>query len=155
MQPSAPRFAAIPANARLLGFAGLLPQVAALGAILSGEPEWAFSAQALAFAYAAIIFSFLGGLWWGLAAASPVARAWVFGVSVLPSLVALASAIPWAVGMTWPAPSLMLLGLGIIASLAVDRRLVAEGVAPPWWMTLRVPLSLGLGGLTLAIGVLS
>ncbi|WP_052134193.1 DUF3429 domain-containing protein [Sphingomonas sp. 37zxx] len=155
--PPASRFAAIPANARLLGFAGLLPQIAAFAAILPGNPEWAFSAQALAFAYAAIIFSFLGGLWWGLAAAAPAhtARGWVFGMAVLPSLVALVSTIPWAVGMTWPGPSLMLLGLGIVGSLAIDRRLVAEGIAPPWWMTLRVPLSLGLGGLTLAIGVMS
>ena len=39
-------------------------------------------------------------------------------------------------------------------TLPVDRRFVATGEAPVGWMALRVPLSLGLGLLTIAAGVL-
>lgn len=145
----------IPAAARWLGLAGLLPQIAVVAVQLSGDPDWLFSAQALGFAYAALIFSFLGGLWWGLAAASGGrAPVWLWLASVAPSLVALASAWPWAIGKTWPGPSLVALGIGIAASLIVDRALVRSGIAPPWWMRLRVPLSLGLGGLTIVSGLL-
>jgi hypothetical protein len=49
---------------------------------------------------------------------------------------------------------MQILGISLIAALAVDWRLVRDGLAPRWWLGLRVPLSLGLGGLTLAIGVL-
>ena len=39
-------------------------------------------------------------------------------------------------------------------ALLVDRALVRAGIAPPGWMALRVPLSLGLGVLTLAAAAL-
>ena len=43
----------------------------------------------------------------------------------------------------WPDPSLLVLGVAIVGSLWVDRRIAPS--APHWWMRLRVPLSLGLG----------
>ena len=146
---------AIPGAAMVLGAAGVLPQVAALVAVLAGDPAWTFGAQALAYAYAAIIFSFLGGLWWGLAARERAAPQWVYAAAVVPSLIALASAVPWAIGADWPGPSLILLGLFILISPLVDRVLVRERLAPLWWMRLRVPLSIALGTLTLATGLLS
>ena len=79
---------AIPGAAMVLGAAGVLPQVAALVAVLAGDPAWTFGALALAYAYAAIIFSFLGGLWWGLAARERAA-----GISVHGRLVATKSLI--------------------------------------------------------------
>jgi hypothetical protein len=145
----------VPAPARLLGFAGLSPQIAVVAVQLTRDPHWLFSAEAIGFAYAALIFSFLGGLWWGLAAMRPDAPGWVYGAAVMPSLIALVSAWPWASGAPWPGPSLILLGLAIAASPLVDRRLVAIGVAPDWWLRLRVPLSIGLGGLSLLVGLLS
>ena len=115
-----------------------------------GPASWHFAALSLAYAYAALILSFLGGLWWGLAARSPDGPPdWVWLAAVTPSLVALATAVPWAIGAEWPAPSLVVLALALLASLLVDRRLVAEGLAPAWWMSLRIPLSAGLAGLTL------
>ncbi|TKD50357.1 DUF3429 domain-containing protein [Sphingomonas baiyangensis] len=143
-----------PPAARYLGFAGLLPQLLALAAAYSGVPEWRFAAQALGFAYAALILSFLGGLWWGLAAAAGArAPGWVYGAAVVPSLVALAGCVPWAIGATWPGPSMLMLGLALVASLAVDRRLAALDLAPAWWLRLRTPLSLGLGACTLGIAI--
>jgi hypothetical protein len=140
----------LPLNARRFGYAGLLPQIAALAAVVyGGEARW--SALALSFGYAALIFSFLGGVWWGLALAAPRVPRWVFGAAVLPSLLALALWYPWMVGETWPGPELVALGILIAASPLVDR---AIGFAPAGWMALRWQLSLGLGGLTLAIGVI-
>lgn len=135
---------------RTLGYAGLLPQAAAVTVMGSGPSAWHFSALALAYAYPALILSFLGGLWWGLAAREPdKAPAWVWIAAVAPSLVALLTAVPWAIGTAWPGPSLVVLGLSLITSLLVDRRLVAAGLAPAWWLSLRIPLSVGLGCLTL------
>lgn len=142
---------AVPPLARALGLAGLLPQMAALAIVASGDPRWTFSALSLAYAYAALILSFLGGLWWGLAArAGDAAPGWLWLAAVVPSLVALSTAIPWAIGAEWPGPSLVLLGLALIAALAVDLRLVRLGLAPRWWLKLRTPLSVGLGILSIA-----
>lgn len=145
----------VPPAARWLGALGLAPQAAMLVILLTGDPASRFSALAMAFAYAALIFSFLGGLWWGLASAAANPPRWLWVAAVMPSLVALALCIPWAIGTTWPGPSMLWMGAAIIASLLVDVRLVAIGIAPSWWIHLRAPLSLVLGGLTIAIGVLS
>ena len=141
--------------ARLLGYAGLLPQLAAFLLILAGGGAYRFAGQALAFAYASLIFSFLGGAWWGLAARGGAASGWPYGLAVLPSLMALAAALPWALAWPWPGPSLILLGVAIALSPVIDRAFVAAGLAPQGWMALRVPLSLGLGGLTLLAGLLA
>jgi len=144
----------IPAIALSLGYAGLLPQALALALVLFGGPTWKFAALSLAFTYAALIFSFLGGVWWGLAARSntPLPR-WIWLAAVTPALIALASAWPWASGGEWPGPSLLGLGIAIGLSVIVDIRLRRRGLTPPRWLALRMPLSLGLGGLTFAIGV--
>lgn len=122
--------------------------------VLSGDGAHRFNALALGYAYAALILSFLGGLWWGIAASQPRAPEWLWVAAVAPSLIALGSAVPWALGEPWPGPSLLILGASLIATLAVDTALARRKLTPPWWMSLRLPLSLGLGGLTLLIGVL-
>lgn len=145
----------MPPAARFLGYAGLLPQIACVLAAWFGPPEWRWSALAIGWGYAALIASFLGGLWWGLAAGSPDkgrrAPQWLWVASVMPSLIALATYLPWVFGSPWPGPSLYVLGGTIIASLLVDYRLVT--VRPVWWMSLRVPLSLGLGSATILLAL--
>lgn len=138
---------------RWLGLAGLLPQLAAVAVVFGGDAASHFSAIALGYAYAALILSFLGGLWWGVAAAAPKAPEWLWVAAVVPSLIGLASAIPWAIGAPWPGPSMVLLGIALIGALAIDLILARRGLVPPWWMSLRVPLSLGLGGLTLVLAL--
>ncbi|MFB0614184.1 DUF3429 domain-containing protein [Aurantiacibacter poecillastricola] len=143
-----------PPAARLLGFAGLLPQAACLVAAFAGPPEWRWSALAIGWAYAALILSFLGGAWWGLASGSPDggrnAPAWLWISAVLPSLLALLTFLPWVFGAIWPGPSLFVLGGALVLSVLVDARLVT--VRPSWWMRLRTPLSLGLGIATILLG---
>lgn len=145
----------IPLWPRLLGLAGLLPQLACLGALVAGPAEWRFAALALAWGYAALIFSFLGGMWWGIAASAArtdtAAPPWMWLAAVAPSLIAFASYAPWVFAGTWPQPSLVMLGLGLIVSLWVDRRMAPW--CPAWWLHLRVPLSLGLGLATLLTGL--
>lgn len=143
----------IPALPRWLGLAGLLPQIACVLVLYAGPPEWRGAAQGAGFAYAALILSFLGGTWWGIAAAAPAAQrrqtlGWVWIAAVIPSLAALACFLPWALGWTWPEPSLVMLGGALLVSLGVDIKL--GPLAPRWWMALRVPLSLGLGLMTMA-----
>jgi hypothetical protein len=74
--------------------------------------------------------------------------------AVIPSLVALASAIPWALGDTWPGPSLVLLGLSLASSVIIDVLLDRRGLCPSGWLALRARLSVGLGALTLLSALL-
>lgn len=145
----------IPPIARFLGFAGLLPQFGCAAAVWFGPEEWRWTALAIGWAYAALILSFLGGMWWGLAAASPDqarrAPAWIWIAAVSPSLFALVTYVPWVIGERWPGPSLVILAIAILVSPLVDMRLVT--LRPAWWMALRVPLSLGLGAATLALAL--
>jgi hypothetical protein len=100
-------------------------------------------------AYAALIFSFLGALWWGLAAArSDCAPLWVWPVGVLPSLASLMAWTPWVIRAERPSFSLVVLAAGIAASALVDLRLEQLGLAPTNWFKFRLQLSLGLGALT-------
>jgi hypothetical protein len=137
--------------ARLLGYAGLLPQILCLALILAGH-EWRYSALAGGFAYAAAIFSFLGGVWWGQAVQSGRATTMSYLVAVMPSLLAVALFLPWTFGWEWPGPALLYLGALIALSPFIDR---AMEFAAKDFMRLRWHLSLGLGGLTIVLGLLS
>lgn len=141
----------LPSKARWLGYAGLLPQLIAVVLFLRGG-EWGWIAMAGSFAYASLIFSFLGGVWWGQALSVPNAPRWAFVAAILPSLLSLALFLPWTLGWDWPGPSLLWLGLLIGVSPLVDRRLGLGGAS---WIQLRWHLSLGLGALTLLLGILS
>lgn len=137
--------------ARALGYAGLLPQALCVALIVIGH-EWRYSALAGGYAYAAAIFSFLGGVWWGQAVASGRASTGAYLLAVLPSLMAVALFLPWTFGWDWPGPALLYLGALILASPLVDRGL---GFAQADFLRLRWHLSAGLGGLTIALGFLS
>ena len=146
-----------------LGLAGLLPQLAAVTLILIGRRDptdlaWipALIGYGLALLYGGLILSFLGGIWWGIAMRRAEGQAALASLAVLPSLVALVCLVAAAVNLPgppspWPAVAL---GSAVMLTLLVDRHLVATGEAPTGWMRLRIPLSLGLGLLTIAAGVL-
>ena len=137
--------------ARALGYAGLLPQIFCLAMIVTGH-EWRYAALAGGYAYAAAIFSFLGGVWWGQALASGRATTGAYILAVIPSLIAVALFLPWSFGWEWPGPALLYLGALILASPLVDRTL---GFAAPDFLRLRWHLSIGLGGLTIIIGLIA
>lgn len=139
----------LPRAARQLGYAGLLPQALCAVYVIDGG-KWQWTAQAIAFGYAALIFSFLGGIWWGIGLIREDAPRWIFGCAVMPSLLGLAAYAPWIIGWEWPGPSLIAVGAMLTLSPLVDG--LIGGL--PWnWLSLRLQLSIGLGGLTTLIGI--
>lgn len=145
-------WADIPRPARLWGFAGIAPQALAVLAALS--PTWRFTALSAGFFYAALILSFVGGVWWGVASTQPKAPQWVYPVAVAPSLIALATGIPWMVGALWPWPSLAVLGAALIVSPVMDMNLRALGLISAAVLWLRIILSVGLGIMTCLLAFL-
>ena len=136
-----------------LGLAGLVPQAICLMAVAYGGPERWIALAAGCF-YAAIILSFLGGMWWMAGLLSGLRAGWVYGLAVLPSLIGFAALLPWTVGWSWPGPSLVVLALALLASPLVDRTLARRMAVPPGWLRLRMAMAGGLGLMTLLIAVL-
>ena len=154
MTPPAP----VGRSAFLLGFAGLLPQVGAVVLLATSRGDTIMDAvlhgraAAMASYYAAAILSFLGGMWWGFAMRRDAGQGRLVAVAVLPSLIAVALLV--AGEAFWPMRGVLAgLGIAIVATLPVDRHLVATGEAPANWMQLRLPLSVGLVGLTIIAAI--
>jgi len=103
--------------------------------------------------YAAIILSFLGGLWWMAALLSGETRAWIYLVSVVPSLAGWAALLPLIFEWPWPSPSLIALGLLLLASPIVDATLSRHIAVPQGWLRLRVVMAVGLASATLAMAI--
>lgn len=137
--------------ALILGYAGLLPQMAATAAIAA--TRWLPGAPiAVVVTYPLVILSFLGGIWWGLAMRRDSGQGRLAALAVVPSLAAMALAGLLTVLLYgW---GLVAIGCAVMLTLPIDRHLVTTGDAPDGWMSLRVPLSLGLGGLTILAGAM-
>ena len=143
--------------AYLLGLAGLLPQIAATAAIaaarwLPGAPDDPGVPIAVAVTYPLVILSFLGGIWWGFAMRRESGQGRLAALAVVPSLAALA--LVGLLPILFYGWGLVAIGCAVILTLPVDRHLVTTGDAPDGWMKLRVPLSLGLGSLTILAGAM-
>lgn len=143
----------VPTLPRLLGLAGLFPQMAAVAALYAGPAEWRGAALGAAIAYAALVLAFLGGAWWGLAAGAPAAErrgglGWVWFAAVLAVGIALGCVFFWQLGLLLAEPALVMLGAALLISTGVDAKL--GPLAPRWWLALRVPLSIAMGAATLA-----
>lgn len=117
-----------------LASAGLLPFVgAALLVWLVREDVHAYVALALS-AYAAVVLGFLGGVHWGLAMRQATPPLAALGWGVVPALVA------WPAAVMPPSAGLVIHGVMLLVSYAVDRQLYpALGAAG--WLTLRFRLS--------------
>lgn len=135
----------LPPAVRLLGLAGILPQLACIGhaAMFGGG----FAGQA-GLAYAALILSFLGGLWWMAALLSGLRDPLPYVVAVLPSL------LGWG-AMLLPAGGLWLVALCLLASPLVDRSLSRQITLPKGWLALRWQMATGLGLSTLILAALT
>lgn len=140
----------MPAAAAWLGGLGVVLFVLAAAAIWLMPSSASVMAGPVMVVYAAVILSFLGGVTWGVVCAAAAARqAWsgwdsrMLVLSVIPALIAWA-----AVFLPLPYPFLAMI-LGYLGVLFIDRSLAFAGVVPPWWMTLRVRLSLSVAALLL------
>lgn len=137
----------------VLGLAGWLPQAASVALVaLSAPLQWA--AMAAGCFYAAVILSFLGGLWWMAGLLEGERRAWIYLLAVAPSLAAWAALLPWIAGWKWPGPSLVALGLLLLASPLADAVLARHITFPAGWLRLRAIMASGLGLLTLALALI-
>ncbi|MEO9864568.1 MAG: DUF3429 domain-containing protein [Yoonia sp.] len=134
----------IPRSALLLGLAGLVPfvwgalttLVPTLGLQASGVIGSRFVGPYVQLYYGAVILSFMSGVLWGFATKADGAKATGgYILSVLPAL--------WAFFMTGGgavAASMNLIA-GFVGLLLLDWQFWRQGLAPAWWMKLRVLLT--------------
>jgi len=99
-----------PPKAAQLGYAGLLPFIAALLLIAFAGPEPARLGMQAFVVYGAVILSFLGGIRWGAATTTTTNLGRALAVSVLPSL--------WA-AVVLLLPSFELSAWGLMTGFAV------------------------------------
>ncbi|SES04538.1 Protein of unknown function [Tranquillimonas rosea] len=146
----------IPAAALGLGLAGLIPFLwGALTLVLPALGQWGMSTLGPRFvgpyvqlAYGSVILAFMSGVLWGFATKTdgPVA-ATGYALSVIPAL--------WAFLFTGggPVSAAMYLMIGFVGVLGLDWLFWKQGLAPAWWMQLRVLLTMVVVA-CLAVGVL-
>ena len=131
----------IPLAALIPGLLGLIPFWGlALSAHLSTGLDPLLALMALIM-YGAIILSFVGALWWGMAihAAPTAPRAAMFVWSVVPAL------IGWVAIMTTPAIGLRMLMAGLALQWVLDGLLMryVPNLIPGWVFRLRTMLTFG------------
>lgn len=147
----------IPRTPLLLGLAGLLPFLWGAATVIwpaLGEPVALrmgidFIAVPVLAGYGKIILAFMSGVIWGFAAHADDQRApLAYVLSVIPAL--------WAfflVTGSGPAAMIFLIA-GFVGLLGIDWLFWQHGLAPRWWMTLRVMLTIVVVA-CLAVGLLA
>ncbi len=134
----------IPRAPLILGLAGLVPFGWGAAPLLSPElselgHRWLgarFIGPYVQLFYGAIILSFMSGVLWGFATKARGARAATgYGLSVIPAL--------WAFFMigSGPVSASLNLMIGFAGLLLLDAAFWRWGLAPAWWMSLRVLLT--------------
>lgn len=134
----------IPRPALLLGLAGLIPFLWSAAtylspALSSAAGQWLspmFLGSYVGVTYGTLILSFMSGVLWGFATKAEGREAAVaYTLSVIPAL--------WAFLMVTDASdtSAIFLAAGFVGLLLLDAMFSAWGLAPAWWLRLRVMLT--------------
>ncbi len=134
----------IPRPALLLGLAGLIPflwsAATHLSPALSGMAgQWLspmFLGAYVGLTYGTVILAFMSGVLWGFATRAEGREATLaYALSVIPAL--------WAFFMVTDASdsSRIFLAAGFVGLLLLDATFQAWGLAPRWWLRLRVMLT--------------
>jgi hypothetical protein len=135
----------VPPAALWLGLAGVLPFVWGTATVWSPDLadlglRWfgpRYIGPYVELFYGGLILCFMSGVLWGFAAqrTGPAATAG-YALSVLPAL--------WTFLFTGDGPerSGINLAIGFVAILGLDCHFWRAGLTPPWWLTLRVPLTI-------------
>ncbi|MDB4052428.1 DUF3429 domain-containing protein [Octadecabacter sp.] len=137
-------FRDIPKSALILSLLGLLPFVWGIVTIYNADvAQWTvgiigprFIGPYVGLAYGTVILSFMSGVLWGFATNAMGGQAATgYALSVLPAL--------WAFFMVGggPVSAGMNLIAGFAALLVLDYAFWIWGLAPRWWMALRVLLT--------------
>lgn len=125
-----------PLPATVLGAAGLIPFAGGALAVIGLMPIQPFTGVLILQSYGAAILAFMGGCLWGFAAHAGRAGWQQLAASVIPGL--------WAFSATFAPNALLSLMLGFVVLLALDLMFRLWRLTPPWWMTLRLPLTAGV-----------
>ncbi|TNC70333.1 DUF3429 domain-containing protein [Rubellimicrobium roseum] len=129
----------IPVAPLLLGLSGVLPFAwGALTILIPSVGDWSLdllgarlTGRTLLLLYGMVILSFMSGVIWGFATRAEGRHAAVlYALSTLPSL--------WALFLGFSA---LALALGFVALLALDLHAQRAGLAPAWWLRLRLLLT--------------
>ena len=134
----------IPRSALILGLAGLIPFVwsaataliPALASLGGQVMPPMFIGAYVGLTYGTVILSFMSGVLWGFAARATGPDATMgYVLSVIPAL--------WVFFMVTDATaaSVIYLIAGFVGLLALDWHFWQQGLAPVWWMKLRVILT--------------
>ena len=134
----------IPRAPLLLGLAGLIPFLwGAMTLVSGGAAELGvrtlgprFVGPFVLLQYGTIILAFMSGVLWGFATRAPEGQAATgYALSVLPAL--------WAFFMVGggPTASAIYLIAGFSGLLLLDWSFWRQGLAPEWWMQLRILLT--------------
>jgi hypothetical protein len=134
----------IPVSALVLGLAGLIPFLWGTVTLISADladlgvrtlgPR--FVGPHVQLFYGTIILAFMSGVLWGFATRAEGRVATTgYALSVLPAL--------WAFVMVGggPVSASISLGAGFIGLLGLDYMFWKQELAPPWWMSLRILLT--------------
>lgn len=126
----------IPRTPLLLGLTGLIPFL--WGLLTSVLPvAWMpdqFSGTILLAGYAVVILPFMSGVIWGFATRATGGQATTYYMlSVIPAL--------WAFFFIRGENALLAAALGFVALLPIDNMAMGSGLAPGWWMRLRLLLT--------------
>ena len=135
----------IPRIALLLGAAGALPFLALAAATVLAPPPYSFTAEILLTGYGIAILSFMGGVHWGLAMRD--GRTAQYGISVLAALYA------WPALLLGTAGGWLYLAAGFVLLFGFDAWAQRRDWTAPWYLRLRLPLSLAAAG-SLAVAAL-
>lgn len=144
MTDSIPDDRRIPRSALLLGLAGLIPFLwSATTHLFPALSAWAgqwlspmFLGAYVGLTYGTVILSFMSGVLWGFATKATGREATVgYALSVIPAL--------WVFFMVTDASanSTIFLAAGFVGLLLLDATYSAWGLAPRWWLRLRVMLT--------------
>jgi hypothetical protein len=134
----------IPRPALLLGLAGLIPflwsAATHLSPALSGwAGQWLppmFLGAFVGLTYGTVILSFMSGVLWGFATrAEGKEAAAAYGLSVIPALWVFLTVTDASANST------IFLASGFVGLLLLDAMYSAWGLAPRWWLRLRVMLT--------------
>lgn len=133
----------IPRSALLLGLSGLIPFLWGAATTLYGGFAEAipivvspgFTGPSVLVAYGAVILSFMSGVLWGFATRAKDRQGLGYALSTLPAL--------WVFFMAQGSTQSAIIALiaGFLGLLILDGLFARWGLAPAWWMRLRLLLT--------------
>lgn len=148
-EPSVPRAATV------LGTAGLIPFVIGAAYLITGPSLQTRTVLSVLIAYGAIILTFVGAVYWGLAMHLPPLQereqALWMSVSVVPSLLGWSGLLLDLLAAPLAALSLLIAGFGGV--YLIDRIAIARDLAPPWYGRLRFTLTVVVTICLVAAGI--